>query len=772
MVVNAWLLAMSAASAFSAQEPSAVVLARRGAPVDCTVSLRQDAGPSERFAADEFRDWTERLTGVAMPVVMGASSAKSVRIRAVSDAALGEDGFRLRSGRDGVVVEGGVRGVLYGVYEVLERFGGIGWFAAYSTLVPKADSLSLPCGLDEIHVPAFEMREEYFYDPHIDGDFAARLRLNGNFCKLAERHGGTFGRVGAKLRTHTFFELLRVEEYGDSHPEYFSMRGGRRLVSRDPKHETQLCLTNPDVARIVADNLLAAIRSDPTAYRFGVSQNDNRAYCECERCAAVDAEEGGHAGTVVRFVNAVAERVKKEFPDKVVQAAAYAYSRHPPKSSYADNVILELCPIECDCAHTIAEGRYRENVSFREDLAGWKGKVPKIFIWNYVTDFACFPMPFPNLDTLQPDVRYYRDRGVKWMSPEGPFLGRGADLQELKGWILARLMWNPDLDFEAELERFLEGHYGAAAPFARQYVAELRRLPRADDGVARLSCFENPLSEKTVTDEFLVRAQGLWRRAEAAVADDPPRLKAVRLSGLGADYVRFRRLKAEFDPPRYMVRRTRPDRTASDGECVAIARRIAKLMEDEPRIAFKECYGAKMEASRKEVRDAAKRVLLDDMPFTPSDRAGFDAEDFVAASGGGAWCAVVPDATAKGGKSVKLSNTSYEWCVQLPMDRRSFDADVEYKVRARVKVVRKPGADGRMAAFGYGISDRGEHKASVSRHVKLKDVPDSGWRWYELSFRPGKMLVFWVASGRFDKESAAAHPGIDAVYVDSLEVAR
>ena len=109
------------------------------------------------------------------------------------------------------------------------------------------------------------------------------------------------GEVGV---CHTIARLVPVKEYEKTHPEYFAFRKekGRRTNG-------QLCLTNPDVLEIVTSNVLKAIAGDPGARYYGISQNDNRQYCECPRCEAVDEEEGSHAGTNVRFVNAVAERV-------------------------------------------------------------------------------------------------------------------------------------------------------------------------------------------------------------------------------------------------------------------------------------------------------------------------------------------------------------------------------------------------------------------------------------------------------------------------------
>lgn len=58
-------------------------------------------------------------------------------------------------------------------------------------------------------------------------------------------------------------------EFFRTHPEYLSEIDG---VRRDGR--TQLCLTTPDVARIVTERLLAAIRKDPGGRIVSVSQND------------------------------------------------------------------------------------------------------------------------------------------------------------------------------------------------------------------------------------------------------------------------------------------------------------------------------------------------------------------------------------------------------------------------------------------------------------------------------------------------------------------
>lgn len=84
--------------------------------------------------------------------------------------------------------------------------------------------------------------------------------------------------------------------------------------------------------RIVTERLLARIRKDPGAKLFSVSQNDWRNPCTCPACRAVDEREGSHAGTLITFVNQVAESVEKGVPNLDRSSLAYQYTRKPPKT--------------------------------------------------------------------------------------------------------------------------------------------------------------------------------------------------------------------------------------------------------------------------------------------------------------------------------------------------------------------------------------------------------------------------------------------------------
>ena len=139
-------------------------LAVRGEPAAYTIVIPAEASPSQKYAAEELRDFTEKTTGVKLPIATDAAplpakaillgetkytSALAGRGKSAADK-LGEDGFRLLARPPHLLVMGSPkRGTLYGVYELLERFGGCRWYASWHTVVPARDAFSVPDDLDD-----------------------------------------------------------------------------------------------------------------------------------------------------------------------------------------------------------------------------------------------------------------------------------------------------------------------------------------------------------------------------------------------------------------------------------------------------------------------------------------------------------------------------------------------------------------------------------------------------------------------------------------------
>lgn len=743
-------------------------IAERGGRADCTIVLPAAPTAVQKYAAEELRDFTERLTGVKLPVVTGPCPASGRAIVFADGGAANpaEDGFRIKveSERLTVTASPDRGGPLYAVYELLERFGGCRWYASWCERIPALDRFAVPSPFDETHVPAFAMRQPWWFDPLRHHAFAARLRMNTHqWGRMEDKFGGEHFRYGGGLGScHTFAALLPVEKYGKDHPEYFALHGGRRcnVAGGNVQYTVQPCLTNPDVLDIVTEAVLARIRKDPGAKFYGVSQNDNRNYCECERCAAVDAEEESHAGTVVRFVNAVAERVEREFPGVVIETLAYQFSRKPPKKTrLRKNVIPCLCSIECDFARPIPTSPYRQNVDFRADIKGWSAMTDQLYLWDYVTDFAHYTMPFPNVLVLQDNIRFFRDNGVKCLFEQGAYQGRHGDFAELKAWLLSKWMWNPELPLEELLDDFFTGYYGAGAPYVRAYFDELHRIQLAHSADPKkpltiyVSC-----EEMAASDEFFEKAAGLFAKAAAAVKDDAVRSYNVRMAAFAVDYIRLQRKMGKAAPLVVMDPGWGMTETAAAND---LATSLLARLDEAKDIRLCESAG------KHERRIESWRNLSKHKPRYAQDGRAELEESVLSLANPGTWGAFVDDSQAADEKALKLFNTHYEWCTTFKMSQVAFKPGVKYTVRVRARVEPKEGIVGE--AFWAGVYDPvGRKNCGKGVAPKTNEVKP-GYNWYEVSnWEPKPTDYFWIGPGRFNKKGPQG-PVINAVFIDKID---
>jgi len=533
-----------ATSVLRAQEARPMLTIAHQGRSDYSIVQPEAASPSQAHAALELQAFISEMAGVALPVVSDTVPLPKCAIllgrtrhtsdllgEATPDGRLGDDGFAIRTVGPHVVIAGGpVRGTLYGVYELLERYWGCRWYSTLHSVIPRHGTLTLP-EIDDLQVPAFAMREPFWYEM-LDGDLAARNRANGSNMRLEERHGGKI-RFGGGLFVHTFYRLVPPDEFFADHPEYFSLIDGERRIGF-----SQLCLTNPDVLRIVTERVLERIRRDPDARLFSVSQNDWDGHCTCDACMEIERAEESPAGTLIWFVNQVAEAVEREFPDVWIETLAYQYTRKPPKSIRPrHNVVPRICTIECDFSAPLDVSTYAQNQSLVEDMRGWSALSDKLYVWDYTTNFHNYIGPHPNFPALQGNARFFRDNRVVGLFEQGAAEGPHAEFGELRGWLLAKLLWNPDQPIEPLLDDFFSGYYGAAAGPVRQYFDELQKLPGAAGATLRI--FDS-LRNPWLSLEFVERAEALFAEAERLASGDDALLYRVRMTGIPVLWARTR----------------------------------------------------------------------------------------------------------------------------------------------------------------------------------------------------------------------------------------
>ena len=531
------LMAIAVAVAFAAD---AFMLAERGKPAGCSVVLPPDATLANRTAAKELADGVKRITGVEMPVVeSGGEVATGRRVLIVRDPGAAESVFRLEVKDGALCVSGGDRGICYGVFELLERFGGVEWFAEGLEDFPERDRFEVPDDLAETQKPAIPIRDSSWYGAMASAAIAAHLRLNGTHvtkCGM-EPYGGIAIKWAPRMgHCHTFKHLLPVAEFGKEHPEYFAVQpdGTRNLNDR---HGPNPCLTNPDVKRIITERVVKGIMDNPGIRYFGVSQNDTRKWCRCPACNAINEREGTDAGTLIELVNEVARAAAKVRKDAVITTLAYHMTREPPKTLTVEpNVMVALCTTECDFSAPLKGNPNADTRRFVAALEKWHSLAKSIYIYDYMMNYRLAGHAMPNIAAFNENVKLYRANGADYLYASGG--GRTGWFAELKNYIEAKSMWNPDRDMDPFIDRFLAAYYGPAAKHARAVLDLFEKFPR-DRANYPMPYYDDILSPAFPNDLF-ERAAAIWKEA-AAVAKDEPFAARVAHGAMLNDFTRVSR---------------------------------------------------------------------------------------------------------------------------------------------------------------------------------------------------------------------------------------
>lgn len=405
-----------------------------------SVSISSGNSPAERKAAEYLGSYLDKLAGVKN----GGTYPITLNI----DASIGRDGYRV-SVCDccGITISGGNgRGVIYGVFGFLEKYAG---YYMFTPTIEAADDGDIEVDEGFEFVPVFEYRQSDWPCTH-NNEWAVRNGINC-YAELGEDMGGSILYNGF---VHTMGDLTGTPR--DSQP----------------------CLSDPEMLKRAIASVRKRLKENPGATIVSVSQNDcgdKPNCCTCEKCAAVDAEEGSHMGTLLRFVNAVADDIREDYPNVVIDTLSYRYTRTPPKiTKPRDNVCIRLCSIECCFCHPLDDATCEKNAAFHNDIVEWSKICDRIYIWDYVTNFRYYVPTFPNFDVLRQNMRFFAEHGVRGMYPEGNYSSAGSgEFAELRGFLLARLMLDPNMSTKKYydlMDKFLAAYYGDGWRYIRSFI--------------------------------------------------------------------------------------------------------------------------------------------------------------------------------------------------------------------------------------------------------------------------------------------------------------
>jgi len=516
------LLAMSGANAGGAEQQAPLELARDG-KTNYQIVIGKDAHYGEELAAKELALFLKQITGAEFrisrdnepeqdfEIVLGDTTRKSQQNVPEELKTNNWEGFAIfREGAKLYIMGNIPRGTLYGVYDLLDVELGVRFLADEVNHVPRKSTLELDLE-SRMYAPPIERRT--IWEP-LGGDSMRRNRLNGaSFTVLDTRLGGV-KVIGPN--THTFNYLVPPEEYFEEHPEYYAEIKGKRRSHYDGIL-TQLCVTNPEVAKIALKTLRSwlgpEVQENPfNKYIVSVTVNDTPHFCQCAKCRAVNKEEGVEEGaTIMRFVNHLASQLAEEYPAVSVETMIYGTSI--PRTKPVSNVIIQMVKTP-DMRYALDDPANAEN---REALAEFRKAQESVgqggiynWLWLGTYSSTSYLDPRPNLKYLAHNFRVMNDCGVIGFFAQ-TVQSRGLEMQALRFYLISRALWRPDIDGRKAIEEFCQLYYKDAADDVLRYI------DLVNDEYAQKDRTLNTLANTTAIydDEFLARGDAILSSAES-----------------------------------------------------------------------------------------------------------------------------------------------------------------------------------------------------------------------------------------------------------------
>jgi hypothetical protein len=199
-----------------------------------------------------------------------------------------------------------------------------------------------------------------------------------------------------------------------------------------------------------------------TATSVTISPADHPVRCFCEPCRKLWEPGGGTYGkaskTMGVFVKRMCEEVKKRWPDKrVIFLPYWNYTNCPEGFEFPDNLEIQMCTMAFGL---MRQGGARANI--QKQLRAWSKVVGgKITTWEYshrVPEWTYAPVQYPHL--VQDYYRANRDILA------GSFLNAGTIREWSTGaptdYVWMKVLWNPDVDVDAILDRLCSRMFGKA----------------------------------------------------------------------------------------------------------------------------------------------------------------------------------------------------------------------------------------------------------------------------------------------------------------------
>lgn len=513
-----------------------------------------------KFASKELADYLNKMTqGRFMVNDEKVSGLATIRLK--YDDLGNDEAFSIKVGKKELtIIGGGQRGLVYGVYDLLEYLG-CGFWSMDNETVPKCDTLTIPVGYEKSDAPKISIRAS---DTPF-GSFEYHLKIRANWSRISNSVEAELEKFGGSksldiMHSMTRWSCIPHSVYFDKHPDWFGLmkvknpiywpyikKCGKynwdsyvpeKLRGEWVRSKAVICTTNPEMRQELLkriDNYLS--KNYPRIKTFSLSPEDTLEVCECDNCSAVVESDTAKTPSVlyINLCNFVADHFKDKYPEMTFNLLSYGSTLWPPNDTerfkmrpntgVAVAMLWRNHGLPVNCAER-----------FYSRFEKWSKICNNFYYWDYYTCFTAYMNPFPNRLILSDAYRFYYDNGFK-----GGFAqmsrNRFTPFVDMLWWVKGRIAWDPYADVNALTDFYIKGAYGAAAPQVRRML-EIMEHARNRERSLWMGCYVSDTTPLLTVDDIM-EIYKLSRSIENILSKDPNsgrRLAGWRFGCIG-DYL-------------------------------------------------------------------------------------------------------------------------------------------------------------------------------------------------------------------------------------------
>ena len=502
----------------------------------------EKASSSEKFAAQQLRKYLNKAAGLKLEIKTAGTPAVFVR----QDKKLAAEKWKIFADKKGNIhITGGYpTGVLYAVYEFLEKESGIRFLAPDAEFIPQNKKISFSSKLLIEGEPFFKRREVYLISAVMrrHWEYLGKMRFSGTWINGKHVDPARFGSTGT---THSYHILAK--DFPKDKLEYFSLnKDGKRVRFRNGLGPGQLCLTHPEVRKLVAEKMISLIKADRKKWDipprfYALCKNDNSDDCICTNClAAVKKYGGNHAGLNLEFVSDIAQRVAKVYPDVLIRTSAYTTDEIPVAGfKLPDNALLGVAQLGSEFKTTANRDSLRtlthpNNKKAFELLKEWRKVCSHMMSWDYWVLFRQqYSVPATNASAIAENLKQYAKINLRYIFAESEVAPVNLiSFLDLRHYLASKILIDPNADSQKIIKEFMTLYYGPASAEMTAYFNYLEK--RMTEEQNRLGSTP-PNAWKYLDKKFFEDVEKMLSGAEKAAAGNKQYLARIGLERIPVD---------------------------------------------------------------------------------------------------------------------------------------------------------------------------------------------------------------------------------------------